>query len=122
MKTVLDIGSERHFPCPLCGEGQKVRTSKKDKPYLVCYGCGVQMFVRAEPGIRRLDELIKSAKFEKFWTRLAELEERYKKTCPKCGKSFWIEEKLRELGWWHELVGYRCPESGCEGIAEVKKQ
>lgn len=44
------------FPCPVCQKPLKIRWSKKDKPYVVC-ACGVQMFVRYEAGIERLERL-----------------------------------------------------------------
>ena len=42
------------FPCPLCQGLVPVKSSKKDKPYVVCDLCGVQMFVRKPEGVRRL--------------------------------------------------------------------
>ena len=45
------------FPCPICGEIRDMRASKKDKPYLVCDPCGVQIFIRGKSGISRLIEL-----------------------------------------------------------------
>ncbi len=47
------------FPCPLCQKPLAIRTTKKDKPYLTCELDGLQMFVRYETGIRRLDEMSK---------------------------------------------------------------
>ena len=102
-----------------------MRKSKKGKPYVVCYGCGLQMFVRGEPGIcrrRRLDGLVESAPAQNSWQRMAELEQRYRMKCPRCGKSFWAGEELRETGWFGELVRYRCPEPGCDAIVEAKPQ
>lgn len=45
------------FPCPLCKTSLRIRLSKKDKPYLVCDDCGLQMFVRADRGEKRLKQL-----------------------------------------------------------------
>ena len=45
------------FPCPLCQQPLTIRTTKKDKPYLTCEQDGLQMFVRYETGIRRLEEM-----------------------------------------------------------------
>ena len=45
------------FPCPLCQKPLTIRTTKKDKPYLTCELDGLQMFVRYETGIRRLEEM-----------------------------------------------------------------
>ncbi len=47
------------FPCPLCQKPLTIRTTKKNKPYLTCEHDGLQMFVRYETGIRRLDEMSK---------------------------------------------------------------
>ena len=33
--------------------------SKKTKPYLVCDDCGMQIFVRFEKGMKRLEKLLK---------------------------------------------------------------
>ncbi len=33
--------------------------SKKTKPYLVCDDCGIQIFVRFEKGMKRLEKLLK---------------------------------------------------------------
>jgi predicted RNA-binding Zn-ribbon protein involved in translation (DUF1610 family) len=37
---------KRMFPCPICGVATDVRITKKDKPYITCDPCGVQVFVR----------------------------------------------------------------------------
>ena len=34
------------IPCWLCGEVVEVKFSKKDRPYLICNGCGIQTFIR----------------------------------------------------------------------------
>lgn len=46
------------FPCPVCGKLRPIGMTKKDKPYLKCNGCGVQLFVRMEEGIERLRRLV----------------------------------------------------------------
>jgi hypothetical protein len=44
--------------CPLCGKQREIRTSKNGKPYVVCDSpCGLQIFVRREPGIKALQSL-----------------------------------------------------------------
>jgi len=48
---------DKEFPCPLCGTGLPIRTSKRKKPYCTCNLCGVQIFVRGKEGIRRLNEM-----------------------------------------------------------------
>jgi hypothetical protein len=36
--------------------------SKTQKPYCVCSACGIQLFFRAQTGIRRLQELVRTEK------------------------------------------------------------
>ena len=45
-------------PCFLCGNFREVRKSKREKPYIVCDPCGVQIFIRRETGIELLNGLI----------------------------------------------------------------
>lgn len=46
------------LPCPLCGTDLGVRQSRALKPYCVCISCGLQIFFRGKPGIRRLHTLL----------------------------------------------------------------
>lgn len=111
------------FPCSLCGEGLEVRESKRGKPYVVCNGCGMQMFVRTKEGIRKFEKLVGDAVENNIWGRLAELETRYKVQCPKCGKRFWASTKLIKTSWFSGLfVGYKCPEDDCDGVAKPEEQ
>jgi len=117
MSTLLGVENKKRFPCPLCGQGLRVRQSKKGKPYVVCDGCGVQMFVRNEAGMRTFEKLTAQAEVKNIWERLAELEDRYKKQCPTCGKKFWITDELAKTSWFDgRFIGFRCPEEGCDGI------
>jgi len=95
MRTLLETYTTRHFPCPICVGALEVRESKKDKPYVVCDACGVQMFVRNETGIRRLEQLIQEANTKNVWERLAELLQGYQKTCRQCANKFWVTEEGR---------------------------
>jgi hypothetical protein len=52
--------SGKLIPCFLCGNGLEVRTSKRRKPYFICDPCGVQVFIRRESGISRLNKLLQS--------------------------------------------------------------
>jgi DNA-directed RNA polymerase subunit RPC12/RpoP len=54
-----DVFADKEFPCPLCGCGLPILTSKRNKPYLTCNFCGVQIFVRGKTGISRLAEMAK---------------------------------------------------------------
>lgn len=122
MATILRLVGKLRFPCPICGEGLDVRESKKHKPYLVCDRCGVQMFVRSETGIRKFRQLVEEAETRNIWERLAELEQRYQKKCPVCGKSFWVTEELIATNWFSGCFeGYRCPEEGCDGIVKPEE-
>lgn len=47
----------KKFPCPLCQEPLVIHTSKKGKPYCTCNEDGLQLFVRYQKGIDRLEEL-----------------------------------------------------------------
>ena len=117
MKTLLDPLGKRLFPCPVCGEGLQVRESKKRKPYVICNACGVQLFVRTEPGIRKFERMVADAAAENVWERLRNLERRYQKQCPKCGKKFWVDGKSIETNWFDgHFTGYQCPEPDCDGV------
>jgi DNA-directed RNA polymerase subunit RPC12/RpoP len=115
----MGIPTKGFFPCPVCSDRLDVRESKKGKPYVVCNQCGVQMFVRNDAGIRDLQRLTAAPDQMNAWTRLAELQQRFQKTCPKCGNKFWITEESIATSWFDgRFTGYRCPDPACEGIVE----
>ncbi len=117
MPLDLELTTRRLFPCPLCGTGLDVRQTKKDKPYLVCDPCGMQLFVRNETGITRFARLIQGAEQKDIWRRLEDLQSRYHRKCPACGKEFWITPDHIKTSWMDgSFVGYRCPERGCDGV------
>lgn|ERR1700730_12166004 len=123
MKTLLDLPGKRLFPCPVCNEGLQVRESKKRKPYVICNGCGVQLFVRTEPGIRKFERLVSDAAAQTVWERLRNLERRYQKKCPKCGKKFWVDAKSIETNWFDgHFTGYQCPEPDCDGVVMPEEE
>ena len=78
------------FPCPVCLKPLDVRTSKRNKPYVICAPCGVQMFVRERAGIAAFETLVEHGQKENVLARLAQLEQRYRLKCPECGKFFWV--------------------------------
>ncbi len=91
------------FPCPLCQRGLDIRISKKDKPYCVCSDCGLQLFIRNEEGVSRLEKKLRidtdffdldksGGKAEK----LADLKKRLKK----------IEHEI-EWDWFDEKPGLK---------------
>jgi transcription elongation factor Elf1 len=115
MATAIKL--ESRFPCPLCGRGLEVRESKKQKPYVVCDPCGVQLFVRSQEGISAFNRLIERGQQGNAWDRLREMEANCLKKCPKCGRRFWISEADLETSWFDgEFKGFRCPETACDGI------
>ena len=107
------------FPCPVCGEALEVRQSKKRKPYVVCDPCGVQMFVRGAGGIAVFNDQVKRHLAGGSFDRLAEMEKRYLKKCPKCGKRFWIGTEQVKTGWFKgDFIGYSCPDEKCDGVVK----
>jgi len=48
-----------YVECPLCGRPCEVRMTKTDLPYFACPECRVQVFVRGDPGARRLAKILK---------------------------------------------------------------
>lgn len=51
----------KNFPCPLCNLALPLQISVKQKPYCVCYACGIQLFFRGKNGIARLLRMVGSA-------------------------------------------------------------
>lgn len=105
---------KRMFPCPVCADPREVRTTKKGKPYVVCDPCGIQVFVRGPAGISAFNRLADRADGAGLWTRLAEMESRYRLACPKCGHRFWIEPELAKTSVFDgSLRGFTCPQEDC---------
>jgi len=49
------------LPCILCGRKLEKRTSRKNgKPYFVCDPCGIQLFIRRQQGIEKLEQVFKN--------------------------------------------------------------
>lgn len=68
------------LPCPLCGVQLDIRESIKNKPYVVCDPCGMQMFIRKDQGISALKDIVTSGSMpnpaaEKLQERIQSLEE-----------------------------------------------
>lgn len=104
---------------------REVRATKKDKPYLICDSCGIQVFVRGPDGIREFSRLLQATSEESLLSRLNHIEQRYRLVCPGCGNKFWITPKLVKTSTFDgSLRGFRCPEKNCNGVAawsEVQK-
>lgn len=47
------------FPCFLCGNGIPVKFTKKQKPYLTCDPCGIQIFIRRKEGIALFEKCLR---------------------------------------------------------------
>jgi len=123
MPLNLALNTRPLFPCPLCGQGLDVRETKKDKPYIVCDPCGIQLFVRNSVGIARFRSLVASAEQRDIWQRLDDLQKRYRRKCPECGKEFWTAPDQIKTSWVDgRLTGYRCPEKGCSGVVAWTKE
>lgn len=104
---------KRMFPCPVCTDPREVRVTKKDKPYITCDPCGIQVFVRGPSGIEAFNKLVDDAS-EDVWSRITEMGRRYRLKCPECGHRFWIEPNLIATSIFDgSLKGFRCPEKDC---------
>ena len=119
--TIFD--GKRMFPCPVCTSPLEVKTTKKHKPYIICDPCGVQLFVRGPSGIDAFNRLIEHANRDDLWTRLEEMEHRFRLKCPECGCRFWIEPGLVKTSMFDgSLQGFRCPEKKCGATVEWGKK
>ncbi len=116
------FNEKQMFPCPVCTSPRAVKITKKDKPYIVCDPCGVQLFVRGPAGITAFDSLVRRGTQDDLWTRLQEMERRYRLICPDCGHRFWVEPGLIETsGWDGSLKGFRCPAKNCDAVVSWRK-
>jgi transcription elongation factor Elf1 len=101
------------FPCPICSQPLVVKLTKKDKPYLICDPCGVQVFVRGPAGIQEFKRLLERGSRNGTLGRLEEMEKRYRLNCPDCGHRFWMERSLIKTSSFDgSLKGFRCPSCG----------
>jgi predicted RNA-binding Zn-ribbon protein involved in translation (DUF1610 family) len=117
MATV--VSAPAAFPCPLCLVPLRVKSSKKGKPYVVCDACGVQMFVRAKPGITRLAALMAEPRAVAVMERLSTVARQQKTTCRSCRQTFWLSEAKLATSWFDgSFVGYKCPACGAVAKSE----
>lgn len=101
------------FPCPVCTQPLQVRLTKKDKPYVTCDPCGVQVFIRGPMGIREFKRLIERGNRDGVFDRLKEMEQRYRLCCTECNSRFWIEPRLIKTSVFDgSMKGFRCPKCG----------
>jgi hypothetical protein len=94
------------IPCFLCGRGLEKRVSKKQKPYFICYSCGIQLFVRGKQGIEQLEQFFNNAEkaelpyrqraqnFHEMQAILKEIAD-VKSEIENLGLCFFDEDKLR---------------------------
>lgn len=107
--------TDHKFPCPVCTRPLEVRLTKKNKPYVTCDPCGVQLFIRGPEGIREFKRLIVQGDPKGILDRVEEMERRYRLTCRECACRFWIERNLVKTSSFDgSLKGFRCPK--CRGI------
>jgi len=105
--------TEHKFPCPVCTHPLEVKLTKKNKPYVTCDPCGVQVFVRGPAGIEEFKRLIERGNRDGLLDRLKEMEQRYRMTCAKCSSKFWAEPNLIKTSAFDgSLKGLRCPKCG----------
>ncbi len=117
------LNRDKWFPCPVCLKPLDVRTSKRNKPYVICSACGVQMFIRERAGITAFESLVEQGLQADVLTRIGQLEQRYKLKCPDCGKPFWASAESLETNLFNsKAVGYRCPERNCKGFVPIAEQ
>ena len=117
---MAELYGKRTFPCPVCTDPREARLTKKKKPYITCDPCGIQVFIRGPAGIAAFNRLIDRADGQDLWARLAEMEQRYRLKCPKCGCRFWAERELVKTDWVNgSFLGFRCPE--CKELVEWEK-
>jgi hypothetical protein len=113
--TVLN--GNKMFPCPVCTDPREVRQTKKRKPYITCDPCGIQVFVRGPAGISAFNRLVEGSGNKDVWTRLREMERRYRLKCSECGCHFWIKPSLVKTSMFDgTLQGFRCPEKKCGAV------
>ena len=109
--------TNHRFPCPVCTHPLEVRLTKKNKPYVTCDPCGVQVFIRGPDGIEEFSRLIEQGNRDGLLDRLEEMERKYRLTCPECGCKFWIEPGMAKTSLLDgRLQGFRCPAKNCREV------
>lgn len=113
----MATATESSFPCPVCMDPREVKLTKKNKPYITCDPCGIQVFVRGPAGIAEFKRLIERGERDGLSARIEQMERRYRLTCPKCGNKFWAERKLiKTSGFDGSFKGFVCPVKGCGSL------
>lgn len=122
-RQLMATNTRFKFPCPVCAGIREVRLTKKDKPYITCDPCGIQVFVRGPAGIAEFNRLIEQGERDGLPARIREMERRYRLTCPKCGFKFWIERRLiKTSGFDGSLKGFLCPSNSCGALVSWEEK
>jgi predicted nucleic acid-binding Zn ribbon protein len=120
---MFDLSGKQMFPCPICASACPVKQTKKDKPYIICHPCGIQVFVRGPEGIAAFNRLVERADAEDLWARIKEMEPTYRLKCPQCGHRFWIEPSLVKTSLFDgSLQGFQCPGKNCGSTVPWEKK
>lgn len=105
------------FPCPVCIDPRQVKLTKKNKPYITCDPCGIQLFIRGPAGVAEFNRLAEQGERDGLPARIREIERRYRLTCSECGAKFWVERRLIKTSKFDgSFKGFRCPNEDCEAI------
>lgn len=119
----MPTNTDHWFPCPVCIAVRQVKLTKKNKPYITCDPCGIQVFVRGPAGIAELKRLLEQGERDGLIARINEMELRYRLTCPQCGTEFWVERKLiKTSGFDGSFKGFCCPQKGCKAIVSWEEE
>ena len=117
------INRKPMFPCPVCTVPREVLLTKKEKPYLTCDPCGVQVFVRGPAGISEFSRLLQATTDEGLLARLSHMENQYRLVCPNCGEKFWVTQKLIKTSAFDGSVkGFHCPARSCGAVVPWKER
>jgi len=123
VNSMAALNGKSMFPCPVCTQAREVRVTKKDKPYLICDPCGVQVFIRGPAGIQEFKRLLEHTSNEGVVARLEQMSRQYRPTCQECGCQFWIKPDLIKTSTFDgSLRGFRCPQKKCGAIVPWEEQ
>ena len=104
------------IPCLLCGSDLEIRTDKHKKPYFICDHCGVQAFVRKQPGIVQLEKLLRNLRTQDF--QFAKHKESFLQICAVLNE---IDDLKREIEKQEKKSGFFSSDSDAERAIEALK-
>lgn len=118
---VAIMNGKRMFACPVCIDPREVKITKKNKPYITCDPCGIQVFVRGPAGIEAFNRMVERGGKKDLWSEIETMQKRYRLRCPECGYHFWIEPGLAKASPFDgSLQGFRCPAKDCREVVPWK--